>query len=377
MPTSAKLLYSCPETDADLLYFGGFFAPDPFLALEINRKKIAVLSDLELGRGRKESGFDEILSYSDIREEAARHFKSSKTGLDLIVRYLLKEYGISQVVIPESFPASLAFQLKAARLQVRVVEGAFLPARETKSDTEAQFIREGNAASAAGFKIVESILEQAKITRRGTLNWRGKVLTSERVHIEIEKTLLEAGARSTNTIVAGGDQACDPHERGFGPLKAHELIIVDIFPRVISTGYHGDMTRTYLKGTASDAQKKLVTTVKQAHQVALDNARSGISGANIHKKVVKVMEAEGYQTQKTASGYEGFFHGTGHGLGLEVHEPPRLGRDSTRLKKNSVVTIEPGLYYPGPGGCRIEDVVRLQPDGCELLSDHPYQWEIP
>lgn len=376
MPTTAKLFYSCPETNADLFYFGQFFAPDPFIALEVNRRKIAVLSDLELGRGKKESGFSQILSYSEVKKEASRRFKTPKPGLDLIVRHLLKEYDATRVIIPEDFPASLALQLKAARVQVRVVEGPFIPQREIKNDREALFIREGNAASANGFKVVEDILKKAKITRRGSLNWRGKPLTSERVRIEIEKTLLEQGALSLNTIVAGGEQACDPHERGHGPLRANQLIIVDIFPRIISSGYHGDMTRTYLKGSASEAQKKLVGTVKKAHQVALEKARSGITGASIHRKVVQVMEQAGYQTRKTRDGYEGFFHSTGHGLGLEVHEPPRLGLGSDRLKKNSVVTLEPGLYYPGLGGCRIEDVVRLKPEGSELLSSHPYRWEI-
>jgi len=375
--TIAKLFYANPEINADLLYFGKFMAPDPFLALGIGSRKIAVLSDLELGRGRKESNFDEILSLSEVREAAARRYRTGNATLLHCIRHLAKEYRIDRFRVPSDFPASLAFRIKAARLPLEVVENSFLPAREAKSNEEAAFIREGNRASALGFEIVREILKKAKETRRGTLNWKNRPLTSERIQKEIEKALLDRGARSTHTIVAGGDQACDPHERGHGVLRANELIIVDIFPRMLKSGYHGDMTRTFLKGRASEAQKKLVSTVKTAHEAALNAARSGVSGSSIHREVTDLFLKAGYKTRKTKSGFEGFFHGTGHGLGLDVHEPPRVSPGAPRLKKAAVVTIEPGLYYPGLGGCRIEDVVRLNPQGNELLSKAPYSWVIP
>ena len=372
----AKLLYANPEIDADMLYLGRFKAPDPFLALVTGKEKIAVLSDLEFGRAKKASAFTDIRSLSAMKREAEGVFKERPITLIHVIRLLLKEFKLSAVEIPSEFPAGLAFQLKAARIKVEVAAGMIFPEREFKSDDEADMIREGNAASAAGFGIVEKILKQSKILKNGYLSWGGKRLTSERVIQEIEIGLIEIGARAGTPIVAGGDQACDPHERGHGPLRANELIIVDIFPRVNAHGYHGDMTRTFLKGRASDSQRHLVETVKSAHGLAMNKAKPGVTGGSIHKAIQALFKKAGYVTEKQGDTFVGFFHGTGHGLGLDVHEPPRVGQGTPRLKKGAVVTIEPGLYYPGLGGCRVEDVVRLVPGGCEVLSDYPYEWEI-
>jgi Xaa-Pro aminopeptidase len=220
------------------------------------------------------------------------------------------------------------------------------------------------------------MLRASKIAGR-KLIFQGKPLTSERLKFAIEVACLEAGAVSAYTIVAGGDQACDPHERGTGPLRPHELIIIDIFPRVTRTGFHGDMTRTFLRGRASDAQRALVSAVRAAQRAALETIRAGVNGRNVHRKVVDVFTARGFETKHTPTGSVGFFHGTGHGLGLAVHEPPRMsGSVDSTLKKDAVVTVEPGLYYPGLGACRIEDVVQVTPAAPKMLSRYHYQWEF-
>jgi len=180
-----------------------------------------------------------------------------------------------------------------------------------------------------------------------------------------------------NTIAAGGDQACDPHNRGSGPLRANELIVVDVFPRVAATGYYGDMTRTFLRGRASDAQRALVAAVRAAQLVARRAIRAGVIGRTIHQKVVDVFHQRGFETKHGKNGSVGFFHGTGHGLGLAVHELPRIsGNVNTTLRHRSVVTVEPGLYYPGIGGCRIEDVVQVTSAQPKLLSRYHYDWEF-
>ncbi len=209
------------------------------------------------------------------------------------------------------------------------------------------------------------------------LIYEGRPLTSERLKFAIEIACLAAGGASLNTIAAGGDQACDPHDRGTGPLRANELIIVDVFPRIAATGFHGDMTRTFLRGRASDAQRALVAAVRAAQLAALHAVRAGVNGRTVHGKVVEVFTARGYETKQTPRGSVGFFHGTGHGLGLDIHEPPRMNGTLDRiLKKNSVVTVEPGLYYPGLGGCRIEDVVQVTAAKPTMLSRFHYNWEI-
>jgi Xaa-Pro aminopeptidase len=137
------------------------------------------------------------------------------------------------------------------------------------------------------------------------------------------------------------------------------------------------MTRTFLKGKASDAQKKLVNTVRQGQKMAIEMIKPGLSGGQVCRAVQKFFADEGYKTIRESAEPEGFFHSLGHGIGLEVHEEPNIRANSTwRFKKGMVVTIEPGLYYRGLGGCRIEDVIHVTPDGNELISSYPYTWEI-
>ena len=166
--------------------------------------------------------------------------------------------------------------------------------------------------------------------------------------------------RERELIVAGGKQGCDPHERGYGPLRAHEPIILDIFPRSMTTGYFGDITRTVVRGRASEAIRKLYDTVLQGQTFAFKSMREGVATVDVHKAVQEFFEKQGYKTGKKGGRMQGFFHGTGHGLGLEIHEPPRMGVNSTgKLQAGEVVTVEPGLYYPQIGGVRMEDVALI------------------
>ena len=191
---------------------------------------------------------------------------------------------------------------------------------------------------------------------------------------EIDSAILRAGGLPANTIVAGGDQACDPHERGHGPLYANSLIILDIFPRDAKTGYYGDMTRTVMRGRATEAQRKLWETVKAGQALALKEIKAGVDGLSIHQAIQKLFVDRGYPTEVRNGRRVGFFHGTGHGLGLEIHEYPRLQK--VTLKAGQALTVEPGLYYPGIGGARIEDVVIVERGGCRILSRFPKQLEI-
>ena len=254
--------------------------------------------------------------------------------------------------------------------------GLLFPEREIKTNWEAGCIREGNRLCSVGYVVAEKILKAAKIKGR-TLVYHGKILTSESLRFAIETAIKEQGGNPQDTIVAGGNQACDPHERGSGPLRPDELIIIDVFPRVVKTGYFGDMTRTYLKGRASDAQRRLVATVREAQLRATKTIRANVDGRLVHKAVTDCFAAAGYETKQGKNGSVGFFHGTGHGLGLAVHDPGRMSPTvSYPLKKGSVMTVEPGLYYPGLGGCRWEDVVQVTATGTKPLSKHPYNWEI-
>jgi Xaa-Pro aminopeptidase len=375
VPSPTLLLYADSAHNADQLYFGRVNVPDPFISFLHNRKKYALVSALEFGRVKRDSDFDVVLPLEIYAKEAKSRFRAKRTTAAEIVAVVAKQFRLTSFVIAEDFPAGIANRLTRLGLKIQIADGPIFPQREIKTAAEAAAIREGNRCSALGILAAETMLRASKI-KNGQLFHRGTPLTSERLKIAIEIACLEAGSVSLDTIAAGGDQACDPHERGHGPLRANELIIVDVFPRVNASGYHGDMTRTFLKGRASDAQRALVAAVREAQLAALNKIRAGVNGQVAHQSVCAVFALRGYETKHTDKGSVGFFHGTGHGLGLAVHEPPRVSTVDYRLKKGSVVTVEPGLYYPGLGGCRIEDVVQVTSTRPKMLSDCHYNWEI-
>jgi len=200
-------------------------------------------------------------------------------------------------------------------------------------------------------------LKNARIGKNRRLSYHNVPLTSEKLRAIIDIAIIQAGGLASHTIVAGGRQACDPHEQGHGVLRAHEPIIIDIFPRSQKTGYFGDITRTVVKGRANESARRLYQTVARAQEIGFEKIESGVAGAEVHKAVKEFFDGQGYKTGRRDGCMQGFFHGTGHGLGLEIHETPRISATSSDyLRAGHVVTVEPGLYYQEIGGIRLEDV---------------------
>jgi Xaa-Pro aminopeptidase len=369
----ARLIVAASEQDPDMLYATKFWAPDPFIFLQRNGKRTLVLSDLEIDRGRRQADADEFVMFSELEGELQG--KSKKTPpYESVLAYFLKKRGVRSATVPANFPLSYAEELIANKIRVRASEGFFWPERELKSDREVEMMERALRITEAGLKRAVGVLKGARPGSGKRLRWNGKMLTSEILRAEIDSAVLRAGGVPNGTIVAGGDQACDPHERGHGPLYADSLIILDVFPRDAKTGYFGDMTRTVLRGRASEAQRKLWETVKAGQALALKRIKAGIDGMSIHKAIQELFASRGFPTELRDGRRVGFFHGTGHGLGLEIHEHPRLQK--VVLKDRQVLTVEPGLYYPGVGGTRLEDVVLVTKTGCRILSRFPKQLEI-
>ena len=369
------LLYADTHTSSDMLYFGRVEVHDPFIAFGARGKKITAQRALEFGRVKRTSAFDVVLPQEPWLAKAQQRY-GAKAGVPEIIATLARAYGQRTFRIADDFPAALYLRLTKLGLKLQFADGLLFPEREIKSPWEAACIREGNRLCSVGFTVAERILRSAKIKGRSLVH-RGKVLTSERLRFELETAIREQGGDPRDTIVAGGDQACDPHERGSGLLRPHELIIIDVFPRVLKTGYYGDMTRTYLKGRPREVQRRLIATVREAQILATKAIRAGVDGRAVHAACTDCFARAGYETKRTKNGPVGFFHGTGHGLGLAVHDPGRMSPTvAFPLKPGSVMTVEPGLYYPGLGGCRWEDVVWITATGTKPLSKHPYNWEI-
>ncbi len=356
-----------------MLYATRMFVPDAFIFLEQNGKRTIVLSDLEIDRGKKQAQADEILPYSQFEREVQG--KAAKApAFEKVLTHFLRKRGVRSAVVPANFSLGFAEELAANKIRVQTSKGLFWPARETKTDDELRLMRRALSITEKGMARAVEVLAACTARRNKRLDWFGRVLTSEILRAEIDSAVLRAGGLPANTIVAGGDQACDPHERGSGPLLANSLIIIDIFPRDAASGYYGDMTRTVVRGRASDEQRRLWETVREGQEMALKKMKPGVDGLKLHNEIKQLFSDRGFPTEVRDGRQVGFFHGTGHGLGLEIHEYPRLQK--TILKKGQVLTVEPGLYYPGLGGVRIEDVAVLTESGIRLLSRFEKRLEI-
>src|SRR5216117_1735522 len=368
-----RLIVAASETDPDMLYATKFWAPDPFIFLQRRGKRTLVLSDLEIDRGRKQADADEFVMFSEVETEVQGKSKKAPAYEKVLARFL-KKRGVRSAIVPANFPLRYAEELAANKIRVRARNGIFWPEREAKSDKEVKMMGRALRITEKGLKRAIEVLKQSKPASGKRLRWHGKTLTSEMLRAEIDSAILRAGGIPNGTIVAGGDQACDPHERGFGPLYTDSLIILDVFPRDAKTGYFGDMTRTVLRGRASEEQRRLWETVRAGQALALRRTKPGVDGLKVHNEVKQFFTDRGFPTGIRKGRRVGFFHGTGHGLGLEIHEHPRLQK--VTLKDRQVLTVEPGLYYPGVGGARLEDVVLVTKTRCRILSRFPKRLEI-
>lgn len=368
-----RLIVAASEHDPDMLYATKFFVPDPFIFLEQNGKRTIVLSDLEIDRGRKQAKADEIVSYSQFEREVQGKQKKAPP-FEKVMSHFLRKRGVRSAVVPANFPLSYAEELAIHKIRLRATKGLFWPEREAKSEDELQLMRRALAITEKGLARAMEVLAASKPGPGKKLSWSGRTLTSEILRAEIDSAILRVGGLPANTIVAGGDQACDPHERGFGPLKADSLIILDIFPRDAKSGYFGDLTRTVVRGRASEEQRRLWETVREGQTLALKKMKPGVDGLELHNKVKQFFTDRGFPTEVRDGRQVGFFHGTGHGLGLEIHEFPRFQK--TVFKPGQVLTVEPGLYYPGIGGARLEDVVAVTKNGTRMLSRFEKRLEI-
>jgi len=361
------LIVADSEHDANMLYATGLFVPDPFIYLHYDRRPLLVMSDLEIDRARAGAPHCRVASLTEIQRKLRRDGVKQPRYAH-VIRHILREKKIRRAAVPESFPLGLARELKKLGIKIKPRPN-FFPRREFKNADEVKKISAALVMAEVGMAEGMQALRMSKIGKRRQLVYRGAPLTSERLRAIIDCAILQASGLAANTIVAGGKQACDPHERGFGPLRANEPIIIDIFPRSQKTGYFGDITRTVVRGHADDGVRRLYDTVLQGQKIAFDKMRAKVKTSEVHKAVQDFFVKQGYKTGRRDGHMEGFFHGTGHGLGLEIHEAPRVGATSLgELKSGQVVTVEPGLYYPEIGGVRLEDVALVTGNGAKNLT---------
>ncbi|WP_049998287.1 M24 family metallopeptidase [Halococcus sediminicola] len=364
-------LLDADSDDPDQRYLSGFVAPDPFVTLYDGDTHLLV-SALEYGRAKTESRAATVSRHADYADDAG----GREAGTEMLGRFL-DDHDVDSLLVPERFPVGTADGLREQDVDVTAEEdGVLVDIRAVKTDEEIEKMREAQRVNERAMVAAENAIHGADI-EDGRLVTDGEPFTSERVKTAVETTLLQHGYTSGETIVAGGADAADPHNDGSGPLPADEPIIVDIFPQSTSTGYHADMTRTFVKGEPSERVEQWYDLSEEALEAALDVVEPGATGEAVHDAVCDVYEDAGEPTLKDDPETEtGFIHGTGHGVGLAVHEMPSLSFEGGELEAGNVITIEPGLYHPDVGGVRVEDFVLVTEDGYENLTDYPKRLRV-
>jgi Xaa-Pro aminopeptidase len=378
MKSPNLLMYGASERNADMLYATGMISPDAFIYLRLRGRCFLVVPDLEVPRLRRLKGRCRILPLGAFRSTARNGAAfDSYDFLARVIRALLREHKVKKLIAPMDFPYGLARQLRRLKVKLKVADGPLFPERATKTTEEIKKISAALIMAEVGLAEGLQVLKNSKIGRQGKLTYHNSTLTAEKLRAIMNTAIYQAGGVPGNTIVAGGVQACDPHEPGHGALRAGEPIVLDVFPRSQKTGYYGDITRTVVKGRASEPLRRLHDTVCRAQQLAFAQLRPGRPASEIHQSVQAFFQAQGYPTRLQPRRKEGFFHGTGHGVGLELHESPLLAAQSPDLVlRGHVVCVEPGLYYPELGGIRMEDVVVIGRRGIKNLTQFDRQLEV-
>ncbi len=365
----AYLMVSESVHSADMYYVTGFLAHDSFIYLNSKNEKLLV-SDMELGRAKKESSVKDVLPTSGFGiMEKLRELKDIDAAYNEMIVDFLRHENVKRIAVPYNFPVYIADVMRREGFDVIPVKSPFHSMREVKNKNEIKAIEK---AQRAGEKaLLEAISAIRNATVRNGVIWHNNApLTSEKIRSIIETSLLSGGFEASDIIVACGKGSADPHWHGEGDLHADEPIVIDMVPRSKKERYYSDMTRTVVRGTPLDEIKDMYSAVRDAQVAAIRRVKAGITGNEVHNIVCDVLESGGYETARGKTGMfaEGFIHSTGHGVGLDIHEGPNLSESGKELKEGCVVSIEPGLYYKKIGGVRLEDVVVVTASGCKNLT---------
>jgi Xaa-Pro aminopeptidase len=355
---------------------------DPFFYLEVDGHRHVYIAAMEAQRlGARDLGLI-VHPFEEIgRDElVARGLSLQELLLEAAAR-ACAHAGLTSAVVPVTFPAGYLDRQRREGVELVVDQAEFDDRRRVKTAEELAGIRRAQRAAEAGLAAGMEVLRGA-VPRNGALVHEGEELTVERVKAAVASAFLEHGAVADEFIVAPGPQGAVGHEMGHGPIRPGEPVVFDLWPRDPASSCYADMTRTVVVGSPSDEVREWHRLAREALAQTTALVRAGVDSRSLHLAACDVFEQAGYPTQRTKAAGEvlvdGFFHGLGHGVGLDVHEQPSLGITQGRpLVAGDVITLEPGLYRRGVGGVRLEDLVLVTEDGCEVLTDAPYGLDVP
>ena len=368
------LIFADSMSDASMRHEVPVPIPDPFLYVERNGERHALVTSFEVSRLEplglvthplEEFGFDQLMAQGLSRYEV----------ITRTLEHAVARLGVKEAVVPPNFPLGLADRLRANGVELTPDREFFSKRRRVKNEAELEGIRRAQRGTEAAMAAARELLRSAEVAD-GTVTLEGKPLTSERIKARIIEVFNEHDLVTDEMIVAHGGQAAAGHDMGSGPIAPGEAVVIDLFPRDRETGCYADMTRTFVVGDVPEELAEYHRLVYEALQKSMQAVKGGAEGRDVYVLVCDIFQEAGYPTQLSKQPGEvlssGFFHWLGHGVGLEVHEPPSLSRDPSKLVAGDVITLEPGLYREGFGGVRLEDLVLVTDDGAENLTDFPY-----
>ena len=349
---------------------------DPFLYAEVDGRRVAIVWSVE---GDRISSVEPTIEIVPSETFSIADFL--RDGVDLYdvaalqsVR-MVRSLGITRAVVPSSFPLQIADELRRSGVELVTDQRHFDDRRRIKSAAELAGVRVAQRAAEDGMAAIASALRRSEASAGGRI-LDGEPLTCERLQLLATEAFALRGCRGDDLIVAHGAQAADGHDPGSGQVGSDDVVLCDVFPRHLASGCFADMTRTFRVGAPDETLSLWHAQCVEALELAVSIVRPGVDGRELHRAVSAFFQDRGHPTQLSAPDgsvlRDGFYHGLGHGVGLEVHESPGLGRLGHPLVAGDVIALEPGLYRHGWGGVRVEDLVLVTADGCEVLTEYPY-----
>jgi Xaa-Pro aminopeptidase len=337
-------------------------------------KRFLILRDIEMARARQHARADQVGCPADFTPEGGLSGDRETATAQSVAEFLIR-HDLRSVISDRTMPLIFADQIRQRGIALECDLDLGVSARREKDEEEIEWLRKAQSVTEGAIEYACTMIARAKPDAEGILQHDGAPLTSERVRSAVDVWLLERGFTGPTYIIAGGSQAADCHNYGSGPLRTGEPVIVDIFPQDRKTRYNGDCTRTVVHGDISDEAKKMHAAVTAAKEAATAACRAGVTGEDVHNETIRLILEHGYVMGLPEEGAPPEFcsmpHGTGHGIGLDVHEPPLLDKGGPELVVGDALTIEPGLYSVKFGGIRVEDLVITQADGCINLNKLP------
>ncbi len=356
-----------------------FAAHDPAVCIDFAgppAKSVLIIRDVELERARKLARADRVYVPKDFTPadglSGDREIATAQAAVEC-----LRRHAVTRAAGDRSLPLLYVSLAREAGIEIELDADLGIAERRQKDEQEVELLRKAQRATESAIRMACERICRANARRDGVLEHDGQAVTSDVVRRWIDLHLMELGYANEDSIVAGGPIGADCHHPGEGDIRTGEPVIIDVFPQDKQSFYHGDCTRMAVHGDVPDSAWRMHEMVAEAKKAAEQVIRAGTTGDAVHQATIAVLKRHGVHIGFPPAGAADDLiflpHGTGHGIGLDLKEPPLLDFKGVQLVAGDCVTIEPAVYCKAIGGVRIEDMYIVREGGVENLNALPEQ----